>query len=120
MGSSTNSVIIRYEPLRAITNAAITAAAGAYVAVGTPFANPARIIKCTNYTDTNLIISFDGITDHDTIAAFGYYVFDYSTNQAIPGGVLEQPSGTVLWVRVETVNPTLGNLYVTTVYASNV
>ena len=120
MSGSTNSVIARYEPLRVITNAVITAAAGAYVPVGAVFANPIRILKATNFTDTNLIISFDGVTDHDVIAAFGYYVYDFSTNQSIPGGVLEQPARGQFWVRVETVNPTLGNLYVTTIYASNV
>ena len=56
MSSQVSSVRVRYEILRSLGFAAIS---GVYAGVGTPFANGVRILKVTNLTDANLLISFD-------------------------------------------------------------
>lgn len=115
MSNLLSSIRIRYEPLRSLGFAAIS---GAYAGVGAPFANPIRLLKVTNLTDENIIVSFDGITDHDVVAANGFFLYDYASNKSDQAGVLEQPVGTRLYVKAEAALPTEGNLYVTVQYAA--
>ena len=103
---------IAYEPLRSLGHASIS---GTYAGVGTPFANPVRMLKVNNATDANLTISFDGVTDMDFIFANSAYVFDYATNAVDPVGQLEQPLGKRLYVKG---SPSTGSVYVTVIYAS--
>ena len=112
-----SSIRVRYEALRSLGFASIGVG---YVAVGSAFSNPVRILKVTNFTDANLIISFNGIDDHDVVAANGFYLYDFGTNKSTSGGLLEQPAGERVYVRQEDVAPTLGNVYVTLVYAAQV
>lgn len=112
-----SSIRVRYEELRVLDFASIGAA---YVAVGAAFSNPVRILKVTNFTDANLIISFNGIDDHDVVAANGFYLYDFGSNKSTAGGLMEQPAGERLYVREETLSPSSGNVYVTIVYASQV
>ena len=83
--------IIRYEELRSI---AYTSISGSFAGVGTPFSNPVRMLKITNRTDADLIISFDGLTNHDILPAMSAYIYDYCTNESEAGGLLEQPAMT--------------------------
>lgn len=112
-----SSVRVRYEPLRSIGFASIS---GTYTAVGLPMANPIRILKVSNFTDANIKVSIDGITDHDVVSADGFYLYDFGTNKSDAGGLLEQPQGDRFYVKSETSNPTTGNLYITIIYASQV
>ena len=115
--NAVSSAIVRFENLRRLGFAALGAG---YVAVGTPFANPLRLIKVTNTTDANLIISFDGVADKDVVAANSAYVYDYAANKSSQGGYLEQPVGDCVYVKLEAAAATLGNVYVTTIYAAQV
>lgn len=109
------NVIVRYETLRSLAFGGIS---GAYAAVGSTWNNPARIIKVNNATDANLLISFDGITNHDVVLSNSAYVLDYSSNKNNPGGQLDQSYGTRMYVKQESAAPTLGNVYLTVIYAS--
>src|SRR5574337_251097 len=100
-----SSVRVRYEPLRSLGFASIS---GSYAGVGTPFANPIRLLKVTNLTDAALLVSFDGVVDNDIVAANGFYLYDYSTNKADQAGFLEQPLGTRLYVKQESSAATMG------------
>jgi hypothetical protein len=112
------SIRARYEPLRSAAFGSITAM---YTAVGFPFSNPVRILKVTNLTNKNILISLNGIDDHDIVAANGFFLYDYSSNKSSVGGLLEQPQGDRIYVKSETVSlPTIGAVYVTIVYASQV
>lgn len=113
--SSTCGNRIRYEVLRSLNFGDIS---GSYTGVGTPFANPIRILKVCNATDANLIISFNGVDQMDFIAANGFCLYDFSSNRADPGGYLEQSAGDRLYVAQESATPTSGNVYVTVIYAA--
>lgn len=112
---SSGGLLVRYENLRTLGFASVS---GSYSGVGPAFQNPVRILKVTNTTNENLRVSFDGITDMDIVAANGYYVFDYTTNDARKVGDLVQAAGQRLYVKHEGVAPTLGTVYVTIIYAA--
>lgn len=106
---------IRYEALRSLGNASIGAS---YVIVGTAFANPVRILKIDNGTNVNLIISFNGSTDHTFIGADSGVIFDYASNSELPVGKLDQSQGDAVYVKQESGAPSSGTVYVTVIYAS--
>lgn len=110
--------LVRFEDLRS-ASAGTIAGAASYHAVGAVFANPARILKITNLTDANLIISFDGVADKDIVAAQSYCLYDYCSDKTDQAGTLEQQANTNrVYVRYESTLPTTGNVYVTLIYAS--
>jgi hypothetical protein len=117
MANLVSSVRVRYEPLRSVAFGAITTV---YAGVGLPFANPIRILKVTNLTDKNILVSLNGIDDHDIVAANGFFLYDYASNKSDAAGLLEQPQDDRIYVKAASALPTTGNLYVTVVYASQV
>jgi hypothetical protein len=117
MSNLVSSVRVRYEPLRSIGFLGISAI---YAGVGLPFENPVRILKVTNLTNVNILVSLNGIDDHDIVAANGFFLYDYSSNKSNAAGLLEQPQGDRIYVKAETGLPAAGNVYVTVVYASQV
>lgn len=112
-----NSVRIRYEDLRSLGWAAIGAN---YVAIGTALENPIRILKISNFTDVNLLVSFNGVDDKDIVSANSYSLYDYGSNKSLGGGYLELPAGDRLYVKAEDLLPSRGNIYVTVMYVSQV
>ncbi len=106
-----------YEPLRGTDFSDIT---GAYTGIGAPFANPILWFHIINNTNEDVVISLNGIDDHDIVAANGFFLYDYSSNKANAGGLLEQPQGDRIYARAQSSLPTIGSLYVTVVYASQV
>lgn len=115
--NASGSVRVAYEELRTLNSGAF---AVGYMGVGAPFTNPIRLLKVTNTSDANLIVSFDGVTDHDFVAANGFYLYDYGSNASGRSGFLEQPAGNRLYVRLEGAAATGGDVYVTTIYVSQV
>jgi len=113
--NQTCSVRIRYEDLRSLGFASIT---GSYATVGTAFVNPVRILKVTNTTDVNILVSFDGVGDQDIVAANSAYVYDYTANKSTQSGFAEQSAGERIYVKAESDLPTLGNIYVTIIYVA--
>jgi|GEM_PF-729578 len=112
-----SSARIRFETLRSVDAADISAD---YEGVGLPFENPVRILKVTNLSNENILISFNGIDDNDIVAANGFFLYDYGTNKSSTGGLLEQSAFDRLYVKAEDSLPTTGTLYVTVIYASQV
>lgn len=106
---------VAYEPLRSLDYVDISAD---YAAVGTPFANPVRSLLVDNGTDANMIVSFDGTTDHMFVAANSGRVLDYCSNRNSMGGNLEQSAGVQVYVRQESASPSSGIFYATVIYAS--
>ena len=111
--NNVNSVRIRYEDLRSLGFASITSN---YVAVGTAFANPVSILRVTNTTDANLLVSFDGVADQDICAGNSAYVYDYCTNRASQAGYAEQSAGERIYIKAEGTLLTMGTVYVTLIY----
>ena len=115
MSSQATSIKIRYETLRSIAFGDIS---GGYSPVGSSFENAVRMIKVTNTTDADMIISYDGSRDMDVIPARTAQILDYGSNKTSVGGQLDQSLGERLYVRQESSSPTLGSVYATIIYAS--
>lgn len=107
---------VKWNALKSLAFGSIGAA---YVGVGTPFEEPIYLLKVQNFTDQNLLISFDGITDHDVISANGGWVYDFGSNKSEASGGLWVPQGVRLYVKQEGgAAPSSGSVYAASVYAS--
>jgi len=118
MGNLASAGRVRFEELRSLGAGSISTFY--YSAVSSSFGHPVRILKVTNLTDADLLISFDGVADYDIVAAKGYCLYDYCTNKTDQSGLLEQPEGDRVYVKAVSTIPTLGSVYVTILYASQV
>jgi hypothetical protein len=106
----------RFEALRSL--AGTTPISNAYLAIGTPLTQPARIIKISNETDINILISADGVTDMDFIPANGFILYDLGTNRASMGSTLQFAAGTQFYAkRAGAADSTSGFVYLTVIYA---
>ena len=73
-----------------------------------------RVLHFKNFTNANLMISFDGVTDNVPIAANGFDLYDLTSDQDSNESFRYQ-SGTQLYVKYLTV-PTSGTFYIVAVY----
>jgi hypothetical protein len=115
MASTNLAVRGRFDTLRSLGFASI---GGGYMGIGTAFAHPVKLLKIINLTDANLIVSYDGVNNQDIVTANGGVIYDISANKADPAGTFQLSVGDRVYVMEETSAPTLGNVYVVVVYAS--
>ncbi len=66
-----------FDELRSVAFGSIT---GAYLPLGAAQEFPARIIKFTNTTDQDVLISNNGSTNKDIVTAGGFVLYDITTN----------------------------------------
>lgn len=105
------STRFQVEPIRSLAFGSILAG---YALIGTKLAHPSHQLCIQNLTNVQLMFSFDGISDHLTLPANGFYLSDITTNQA-PNLGLYLAKGEGIYVkRVGT--PTSGAVYLTTFY----
>lgn len=116
MANSANSVRVAFEALRSLAFGSIS---GTYALVGTVFENPVRQLLIHNTTNANVIISYDGVTDHSFLAAGTSRVMDYCSNTSMQSGVFTQPARQGVYVKDESAATSSGNVYVEVVYASD-
>ena len=126
------SIKAKFETLRVL--AGTTPISNAYLAVGAPLANPARIVKISNETDINILLSIADpetlenptpppltITtqpDQDFIPANGFILYDLGTNRSSMGSTLQFAAGTQFYVkRADAADSTSGSVYITVIYA---
>jgi hypothetical protein len=100
------------DTLRTLANGSIT---GSYVAVGTAFGHPVRLICITNNTDGDMLFSTDGSTDQLFVARQSFKLFDLTTNHGQYDSTFVLPIGTQFYVKRSTV-PTTGSVYIETIY----
>lgn len=105
----------RPEPLRSLAFGSVGAS---YTALGNPLEDPIINYKISNFTDANIIVSFDGVTDHDVVAANGFVLYDVQANHG-KGLALALTEGAQVYVKRESGAPTTGNVYLTVFYAAN-
>jgi hypothetical protein len=118
MGNVVSSARIRFEDLRTLGFLGI---GNNYAGVGLPFANPVRCLKLTNTTDADLFVSFNGIDHKDILPLKSFCLYDFGTNQSAAAGLLEQSAGDRVYVKQATATAaSLGSVYVTVIYASQV
>jgi len=105
------------EALRISTGAAIAAAGGAYIGIGTTLDNPSRILYLLNGTDVLLLFSYDGITDHQALPSNGFLLLDVSANSSVSQGFFIA-QGQRIYVRYPGAAPTTGSVYLSTYYGA--
>lgn len=112
MALSISAIRAAFETLRSLAFGSIS---GSFAKIGGPLLNPARIVKLTNTTDKDMIISIDGTNNHDIIPAGGFVLYDITTNHSANIQGFFVPQGTQFWVKQVTA-PTSGSVYLTVVY----
>ncbi len=110
-----NAVRAEWENLRSLAFGGISAN---YALVGTPLQDSTRMLKLTNLTDAALLISFDGVSDKDVIAAGSAWIYDITSNRTDLGGDFEIPAFRSIYVKQESSAATSGTLYVTVIYGA--
>ena len=116
MKNYSNASRARFEPIRIIEGTSISAD---LVAFGAPYNNPARIIDISNDTDQPVVISFDGINENVYCPAHSGRVYDFGSNRQANSDQFDQPKETQLYVASFDADPSLGNVVVGIIYASN-
>lgn len=106
-----NAVRVQYEPLRSLAHGSISSS---YAAIGTPFANPIRMITIYNATDVTLTFSYDGTNDHGIVPTATILPYEYCANRSDQGGYMFQAEGTTVYVKGA---PSTGSVYITVIYA---
>jgi hypothetical protein len=94
---------------------------GTYQKVGAVYANPAVEVKIKNFSTVPVIISYDGVNDHETYAAGSGDVNDFGANaQSVSKDQrLAQAQGTQIWVKwTSAAAAGTGLITVSLVYAS--
>jgi hypothetical protein len=110
------SLAIRWRP-EELRSLAFGSVAAGYTALGGPMDNPVVNYKISNLTDANILVSFDGSTDHDIVAANGFVLYDIASNKG-KGDVLALTKGAQVYVKRESAAPTSGNVYLTVFYTA--
>ena len=89
---------------------------GSYQVVEAVFAHPIRLLVVQNYTDADMVFSFDGVNDHMVLNAGDQIVFDFASDQSAVAGMWSLAIGDGVYVRSNGVAPTTGDVYVTGAY----
>ena len=100
-----------YETLRS----ADTASAAAYLALGTPLSNAASIVKMVNNSNKTLIISIDGINDHDVCPNNSFWLYD-ATSDSPNNSAVFIPKGTNFFVKTSDGAAGTGTVYLVVQY----
>lgn len=82
-------------PLRSIDSSTFN---NTYLAIGIPLDHPACLIKFTNNSNKDALISWDGVTNHDIVPAGGFVLYDIETNSGSETRGLSVAQGTQFYV----------------------
>lgn len=100
------AIVVVPEPLRSLAFGSIGMS---YVPVGSIFGDPIRLMKIINTMNVDIIVSYDGITDHDYVPAGGFTLYDFSSNNLNNVGWFLK-SDTQIYVKV-TSAPASGGVF---------
>jgi hypothetical protein len=106
--------VVRLDALRSVAYGSIT---GSYVALGTAFTHLMRIVKFTNNTDGDMLISFNGSTDNIFIPAGSFTLYDMTTNKEDGNNYFVFQLYTQPYIKYSTA-PTVGAFYLECVYGN--
>lgn len=109
------SLSIRLEP-EEVRTLPYSSIGSSYMGIGTAMSRPIRIFLLQNLTDTDLMFSFDGVTDHLPLPNNGYILLDITANKTREQGYY-LAEGTRLYVK-EITTPTAGSVYLTTFFGA--
>lgn len=111
MASSALNIRLLPETLRSVAGASFT---GSYQVIGTPLAHPARIVKFTNTSGVDALVSWDGTNAHDIVPAGGFLLLDVTANQEPVAGQLSIGSQTQFYF---LATASTGSMYLSVYYA---
>ena len=103
----------KFCPLITVPTASIT---GTYLAVGDPFMAPICAIYIVNDTNGDVVVSFDGVTDHLYVRNNQFHNYDISIVNGASGGICF-PIGTQIYVKDGLISGTIGQFNVSTLTA---
>jgi hypothetical protein len=91
--------------------------AATYTKLGLPLVNSPRIIKWTNNSTVDLLLSWDGVTDHEILPAGSFVLLDIAANKEQVNSCYIA-KGTQFWVK-NTVGGSVGSgsVYMSVYYA---
>lgn len=116
MKNYSNATRVRFEILKTVAFGSIT---NAYVAFGTPYADPIRILDIFNDTDAPIVISFDGTNNNIYCPAHSGRIYDYAANKQSNADQLEQAKFTQAYIKYFAGAPSVGSVFLGSIYASN-
>ncbi len=99
---------VSFDTLRTLAAGSITTS---FVAVGTPFTHPVRLICFTNNTDGDMLFSVDGTNNILFIPKGAFKLFDLNTNRLAQDQYWVLPIGTQFYVKYSTA-PMSGAVYI--------
>lgn len=105
---------VKFDTLRI---AGFAAVAAGYSAVGTATTDMARLVSFFNSTNTDVLISLDGVNDHIRLASGTGQVFDFTANKVRDDGLFI-PEHTTFYVKRAAGAPASGNVWIQVVSAS--
>lgn len=95
-----------FEPLREVAFGAI---GSSYAAVGPAATGHIRLLNMVSSANTDVYVSFDGVTDHIRLYAGSFQLFDFTTNKVRDDGLF-LPVGTVFYVKYASA-PSSGSVW---------
>lgn len=107
----------RTAEFEAVREAAFGSVGAAYTALGAVTTDYTRVFAVYNTTDTDVYISFDGVTDHLRVASGSGQVYDLTTNKVKETGFFLK-RGTQIYQKRAAGAPTVGNVWVQVTYGS--
>ncbi len=108
------SIIMRAEAVRSLAFGSIGAS---YAKIGTDLEFASRMLLIQNFTDADLMISFDGSVDHIPIKATSSFILDLTSNKTIDTGFFVEIGTKINVKRIET--PTEGSVYISSFYGKS-
>jgi hypothetical protein len=109
------------EPLRSLAFGSITNAGFTRIQSGgqpTGFLNPIRHIMIQNLTDVTLEYSFDGVNAHFVLPSNAVWDIDITANKTVEAGFFIAQGSSVYVQYIGAGVPTLGAVYVTSLYGA--
>lgn len=86
--------------------------------IGSSFTRPLRMLAIYSTLDSDVILSFDGFTDHWFFPSKGSLILDVGAN-ASNNDEYYIAQGRGVWVRYTGSEPTSGDIYVSTMFGSS-
>jgi hypothetical protein len=110
--------VVRFDAILTKAHGAIT---NSYTTIGAALTQNWRVVKITNNTDGDMLLSLNGTTDNIFVPAFGFTLYDLSTNavnvQQTDSFIMQL--GSQFYIKYSTA-PTEGDVWIEGVYARGV
>lgn len=109
--SAKNGIRLTVAPIRSVDTAGFDTT---YKTVGTPLNQQTRIVKFTNNSNVDAMISWNGTDDNEVLPAGSFVLIDVTTNRDAVENQLLIPEGTQFYAKGPTG---IGFIYISTYYS---